>query len=173
MYSGTTGEKLDTKVFIGPCSYETLKHMVEGKCHARSKGPYHVLNRQPVEGRSREGGFRLGEMEVNCLWCHGVPFSLKEKNLDQSDRTEFWVCEKCGRFGYADSFFGDIPRCDFCLSDSSTQKTELSLVELPYAVKLLFQELESMSIRPRIILEKNNSSRYPEPKIIEHYPLKQ
>lgn len=170
MYCGMTGKKIDTKMFIGPCSYQTLKHMVEGKCHARSKGPFQILTRQPVEGRSREGGFRLGEMEVTCLWSHGVPFSLKEKNLDQSDRTEFWVCGRCGRIGYSDSYFDDIPRCDHCESDSSAEKPEMHQVELPYALKLLFQELESMTIRPKIILEDNTPADH-QAKVVEHWPI--
>lgn len=157
--SGVSGNIIEAKCFIGPCSYQDLKHMVDGKCHARAKGPYHILTRQPVEGRARDGGFRFGEMEVSCLWAYGSLFSLKEKHLDQSDRIDVWVCEDCGRIGYMDAYHQK-PRCIYCESDGiPIAKLKMHLIQMPYAFKLLLQEMESMAIRPRIILELN------EPKI--------
>jgi DNA-directed RNA polymerase beta subunit len=62
LYNGMTGEMLDAQIFIGPCHYMRLKHMVVDKVHARCTGPRQILTRQPVEGRSRDGGLRFGEM---------------------------------------------------------------------------------------------------------------
>lgn len=67
LYLGTTGKRMPGEVYIGPTFYQKLKHMVADKMHARSRGPVHVLTRQPVEGRSRDGGLRSGEMGKSII----------------------------------------------------------------------------------------------------------
>lgn len=138
--SGITGEPLTAYIFFGPVYYQKLKHMVLDKMHARSRGPRAVLTRQPTEGRSRDGGLRLGEMERDCLIGYGASALLIERLMIASDAFEVSVCEGCGLLGYAGW-------CNRCKSSAS-----VASIKIPYACKLLFQELQSMNIVPRLRL---------------------
>ncbi|KNC55141.1 DNA-directed RNA polymerase III subunit RPC2 [Thecamonas trahens ATCC 50062] len=139
--SGITGEPLSAYVFFGPIYYQKLKHMVMDKMHARARGPRAVLTRQPTEGRSRSGGLRLGEMERDCLIAHGTSALLIERLMVSSDAFTVHVCRECGLIGYKDW-------CQYCRATAS-----LSAVQLPYAAKLLVQELASMNVVARMRLE--------------------
>lgn len=140
MTSGQTGELLQAYIFSGPIYYQKLKHMVVDKIHARARGPRTVLTRQPTEGRARDGGLRLGEMERDCLIGYGASMLLQERLMLSSDAFDVDICSKCGLLGYSG-------RCKSC--DSSCH---IASVRVPYAFKLLFQELQSMNIVPRLKL---------------------
>lgn len=146
MCHGHTGEMIPAKIFIGPTYYQRLKHMVADKIHARSRGPLQILTRQPVEGRSRDGGLRFGEMEKDSIVSHGASSFLKERLLDQSDAFITHVCAKCGLFA-THNFDKGTSYCRGC------DNTEVFSVKIPYACKLLFQELQSMNIVPRFQLD--------------------
>ncbi|EMR09746.1 DNA-directed RNA polymerase III subunit RPC2 [Pneumocystis murina B123] len=139
--SGITGEALQAYIFFGPIYYQKLKHMVLDKMHARARGPRAILTRQPTEGRSRDGGLRLGEMERDCLIAYGASQLLLERLMLSSDAFEVHICETCGLIGYKGW-------CNRCKSTKSVTK-----LTIPYAAKLLFQELISMNIIPKLILK--------------------
>ncbi|CAH3160234.1 unnamed protein product, partial [Porites evermanni] len=136
-----TREPLTAYIFFGPVYYQKLKHMVLDKMHARAKGPRAVLTRQPTEGRSRDGGLRLGEMERDCLIAYGASMLLLERLMISSDAFEVDVCSECGLMGYSGW-------CHYCSSSHN-----ISTLKIPYACKLLFQELLSMNIVPRLSLK--------------------
>ena len=147
MYNGHTGKKLDSVVFLGPTYYQRLKHMVDDKIHSRGRGTVQLLTRQPMEGRSRDGGLRFGEMERDCMIAHGSAHFLKERLFDQSDAYRVHVCEVCGLIAIA-----NLKKNRFeCRSCKNT--TDIAQVYLPYACKLLFQELMSMTIAPRMFVK--------------------
>lgn len=154
MYNGMTGEKLKVMIFIGPTYYHRLKHLVEDKLHSRARGPRTILTRQPPEGRSREGGLRLGEMERDSLLGHGMALFLKEKLLDTSDAYTTYVCNECGLFAQRIKNPKDthtyIKTTDKFFCNACKNYTKISKVMIPYAFKLLIQELLSLNIAPRI-----------------------
>ena len=144
MYNGYTGRRLDAAICLGPTYYLRLKHMVDDKIHSRGRGPVEQLTRQPMHGRARKGGLRFGEMERDCMISHGTSSILKEKLMTTSDHYRVHVCDLCGRICSANlnkqSF-----ECKGCRN-----KTRVSQIEIPYAMKLLLQELECMQIAPRL-----------------------
>ena len=147
MYDGLTGEQMESSIFIGPVFYQRLKHMVADKQHSRSIGPMVNLTRQPAEGRSRDGGLRFGEMERDCMISHGASRFTRGRIYDASDKFKVHSCKKCGMIAsYNDDL--NIHVCKMC-----DNRTEFAYNEIPYACKLLFQELMTMNIAPRIICE--------------------
>jgi DNA-directed RNA polymerase II subunit RPB2 len=157
MYNGMSGEQLETSIFIGPVYYQRLKHMVNDKQHSRSIGPMVNLTRQPAEGRSRDGGFRIGEMERDVMIAHGMSRFCKERLYDVSDKYSVHICSKCGMIAsYNDGnksrlyTNGDMTvyMCHTC-----NNMTDFAKVEIPYSYKLLSQELQTINVVPRLITE--------------------
>ena len=147
LYNGLTGEQHECSVFMGPVFYQRLKHMVNDKAHSRSIGPMVNLTRQPAEGRSRDGGLRFGEMERDCMVSHGASRFTRGRMYDASDKYSVHICKKCGLIAsYNDQMH--IHHCRTC-----DNRVDFAYVEIPYACKLLFQELNTMNIVPRIMTD--------------------
>lgn len=145
MYNGLSGEQIETSIFIGPVFYQRLKHMVRDKQHSRSIGPMVNLTRQPAEGRSRDGGLRFGEMERDCMVSHGASRFTRGRLYDASDKYQVNVCKRCGMVAAYNNKM-KIHICNTC-----DNRVDFNYVEIPYACKLLFQELQTMNIAPRIM----------------------
>ncbi len=145
MYDGITGEQFEAKIYVGAMYYLKLKHMVANKMHSRARGPIQLLTRQPTEGRAKEGGLRLGEMEKDTFIAHGASLLLKERF--DSDKTIVPLCEKCGIIAIYDEFKNK-KYCPICGDD-----VEINFVEMSYAFKLMLDEFKSLGIYPKLVLK--------------------
>jgi len=144
-YNGETGEQLSAKIYVGDMYYLKLKHMVANKIHSRARGPIQLLTRQPTEGRAKEGGLRLGEMEKDTFVAHGSSLLLKERF--DSDKTVVPVCESCGIIAVRNEF-KDKNYCPIC-----GDNVKISMIEISYAFKLMLDEFKSLGIYPKLILK--------------------
>ena len=156
LYNGLTGEQMETNIFIGPVFYQRLKHMVNDKQHSRSIGPMVNLTRQPAEGRSRDGGFRIGEMERDVMISHGISRFCRERLYDASDKYSVHVCKKCGMIApYNDGSKKAFLKDNFTIHSCNTcnNSTDFAKVEVPYSYKLMSQELQTINVVPRLICD--------------------
>jgi DNA-directed RNA polymerase II subunit RPB2 len=168
LYNGMSGMPLEHDIFIGPTYYERLQHQVEDKMHSRDIGAVTMLNKQPTGGRSIGGGLRIGEMERDAILSHGTALFLKETMGDRADSSDFYICNGCGFIGMVNTN-KQIYHCYSCNSTQityqngnmhkeqiETSKNDFSKIQIPYAMKLLTQELDTLSIGSRIITKSSS-----------------
>ena len=170
LYNGMTGDQIETEIFVGPTYYMRLKHMVKDKINYRAQGPRTALTRQPVSGRANDGGLRIGEMERDVVISHGANEFLRESMMDRGDKYRMAVCNKTGMIAiynpdqnifmspmadgplkYTDALDGKSMR----IETISRFGRDFSVVAIPYSLKLLIQELQTMNLQMRIITEDN------------------
>ncbi|MCL4365535.1 DNA-directed RNA polymerase subunit B [Candidatus Marsarchaeota archaeon] len=147
LYDGITGMPFKSVLFNGVVYYNRLYHMVSNKIQVRSRGKVQILTHQPTEGKARQGALRFGEMERDALIGYGASLLLKERLLDQSDKTEVLICKNCGNLGYYDHI-KKVQVCTVCKENSFVP------VEISYAFKVLLDEIRSLHIMPTIKLNE-------------------
>ena len=170
LYNGMTGEQLETEIFIGPTYYMRLKHMVKDKINYRALGPRTALTKQPVSGRANDGGLRIGEMERDSVISHGAVNFLTESMMERGDKYHMAVCNKTGMIAIynpsknlfmspmADGpikFVGTMDGKDSRIENITKFGRSFSIVRIPYTLKLLMQELQTINIQMRLITEDN------------------
>jgi DNA-directed RNA polymerase subunit B len=148
MYDGRTGKVFEAEVFMGVVYYQKLHHMVADKIHARARGQVQMLTKQPTEGRARGGGLRFGEMERDCLIAYGASMMLKDRLLDESDKADIYICERCGLVSYY-----DIKQRKFVCRVCG-DKAKVTSISVAYAFKLLLQEMMSLDVAPRLLIKE-------------------
>jgi len=144
VYDGRTGEIVERPVVVGVSFYQRLYHMVSDKMHARATGKVQLLTRQPTEGKARQGGLRFGEMERDSLVGHGASMLVRDRLLEASDSYILYVCRLCGHISWYNRRKG-VYECPIHGAES-----DIKPIKVPYAFKLLLQELMSMAIKPEI-----------------------
>jgi len=171
LYDGLTGNEIETDIFIGPTYYMRLKHMVKDKINHRAGEPRESLTRQTVQGRANDGGLRIGEMERDALVSHGIMTFLKNSMVDRGDKYYLAICNHSGTIAICNSskdilfspyVDGPITFDDIDLMNSNYYKSyttkfgkEFSIIQIPYSLKLLMQELTTINVQMRIITSDN------------------
>ena len=171
LYNGMSGEQLAADIYMGPTYYMRLKHMVKDKINYRARGPNTVLTRQPVQGRANDGGLRIGEMERDGVLAHGMSYFLNESFMVRGEKEEYFIaiCNKTGAIAiyneaqnlflspYADGpiKFNTNPDGTQSIMNLSRFGRSFSVLRVPYAFKLLMQELQIMNVQMHIITEDN------------------
>jgi hypothetical protein len=170
LYNGMTGEQIESEIFIGPNYYMRLKHMVKDKINYRALGPRTALTKQPVSGRANDGGLRIGEMERDSVISHGAAEFLRESMMERGDKYYMAVCNKTGLLAIynpsknifispmADGpikFVGSLTENDLRINNVTKYGRSFSIVCIPYTLKLLIQELQTINVQMRLITEDN------------------
>ena len=143
LFDGRTGKQIKSLIFMGPTYYQRLRHMVQDKIHARATGGVHILTRQPREGRRGNGGLRFGIMERDATIANGAAAFLNDRLFESSDKFYCHICTTCGLFAVHNEIT-DKAYCRVC------DNSEIRKVKIPFATKLLCQELMAMNIVPRL-----------------------
>jgi len=169
MYNGMTGEQLETEIYFGPTFYLRLKHMVKDKINYRARGPRTVLTRQTVQGRANNGGLRIGEMDRDAILAHGMTNFMYESMMERGDKYYMAICNQSGTIAvYNESrniFLSPMTDGPLQFTENlegglniipvSKYGRDFSIVKVPYAFKLLYQELQAMNVQMRLITADN------------------
>lgn len=150
LYNGMSGVKIKATIFMGPVYYHRLTHLVSNKIFSSiNTNIKNKLTRQPLNGRSNDGGLRIGEMEKDCLIRHGIVKFTNERMMELSDKYTLRICNKCKTYYHISKLGKNNLICNKC------KNIDISTINIPYAAKLLVQELESMGLNVNLTPSDN------------------
>lgn len=152
MYNGMTGKFMDTEIFIAPIYYQTLQKFTNDSVYSHKVSPTDVISHQPIEGRSNDGGLKIGEMEAQVFSSGGSFKFLKEKLLDHSDKFDIYICNTCNKKATAVNEEYNIYKCNTCKNAAKIYK-----VPFGWSNKQFYDELESCNIGTKFELDINKT----------------
>ena len=175
LYNGMTGEPVQSDIFIGPTYYMRLKHMVKDKINFRERGPMTALTRQPVQGRAKEGGLRIGEMERDGVLANGMNMFETESMMIRGDGTyidnvshtrkpyRLTIDNVSGFISivnntnthYSPSIDGPLEINENGIQSIPKYNKSYSTINVPYSFKLFMQEIATMNIQMRLVTSDN------------------
>ncbi|KAK7200393.1 RNA polymerase I second largest subunit [Novymonas esmeraldas] len=167
LIDGISGEEMEADVFMGVCGYQRLRHMVSDKWQARARTDTHTYRAvtktgQPVKGRKRHGGVRVGEMERDGLLSHGISEVVVDRLLHVSDKTKAFICPRCGSllslYERHATEYGTWRTCRFCGAGAEESTDSIAMVEIPQVLRLWAAELTSIGIR--VVLKTSEHSDF-------------
>lgn len=150
MINGMTGNQFESRIFVGPCYYQALKHHVQDKIQQRARGQVKLTTHQPTAGRTNQGGLKLGEMEKDAIASAGAFACLREKTFDHSDAYKTVFCKKCGTIANVNKVNLDTT-CAVC------GDKKYGMVSIPYSYKVLSHELMAASLQIKLKLKTKNN----------------
>lgn len=153
VYSGITGEPIDTLLFIGPTNYQRLEKFVIDEQYAIRSGPTSALTRQPQQGKAHAGGLRIGEMEKDTLCAQGSMQALYEKLWRDSDGTYNVICTTCGN----PAIFNEQKSIYWC--KGCDNKAVFARINTTWSANLMHHRLTSMGVAPEFVFESNSYSQ--------------
>lgn len=139
LYNGITGEFIDCLIFMGPTYYQRLQKFTIDTQYSISSGPSDAITLQPLDGKSSQGGLRIGEMERDVIASHGAMKFMTEKYFSHSDGYTHYVC-RCGKASIVNISKG-IYKCNYCKDNA-----DIVAYNTSWSSKLFMQELESMNV---------------------------
>lgn len=147
MYSGTTGEKLVGRIFMGLTYLQKLKHMVKDKIRGRGRGRTQALTRQPAEGKGSGGGLKCSGMEIDAVSSHGAAFNIQDRMCFSSDPQYLHVCRLCNNTVIYEE------NCEKVWCQTCDKYDTASVVLSSSSFKLFMQELQACNINVKFDIE--------------------
>ena len=159
MFSGYTGEWIDTMVFIGPNYYQRLQKFVIEQIYSITTGSRDIITRQPLDGKANRGGLRISELAKDVISAHGTGHFMMEKLRTNSDDFDIYVCRTCGKRPVVNEVENKA-NCKNCSMLGLTP--DIYKCHTKYASKLVMQELESVGIGVRLEVQPFTYEVYEE-----------
>jgi DNA-directed RNA polymerase I subunit RPA2 len=156
LYCGMSGEHVAADVFVGVCGYQRLRHMVNDKWQSRATtdAKHRAMTKtgQPVKGRKKHGGVRIGEMERDGLLSHGIAEVVHDRLLQVSDKTKAYICFRCGSlvsiYEKQATKTTTAKECRFCETEGGgADHADVKLIDIPQVLRHWAAELTGVGVR--------------------------